>query len=625
MLSSTRLICGEVVYRLPENFARGYEAKMMGRRGYMRSRLPEPDKNNPVPLSHLRFFWPFLRPYRRQIALAGLALLMVSGAMLSMGRGLAYLVDEGLASQNGDLLAEAVLITLGIALILAFGSYLRTSLVNYVGEAVMADIRRQLYRHVLSLSPSWFETARTGDILARLSSDTTVVQTVLASSFSMSVRNIILLCGGLILVVLSSTKMSLVVAVVVPLVVFPLLFMARRLRRAARLAQDRLADLNVQAEESLSGMRTIHAFGREADMVSRFNAVQDEALKAALSRVRLRGLLSAFVIFMVIGGIAVLIWIGGQDLAAGRISAGDLTSFIFYAFLVATSTGALSELGGDLQRAAGAAERIGQLFDAQSEIIQPSEPCSLPQDKQLDIQFDNVRFAYAARAELPALNDISLHIPAGQKIALVGPSGAGKSTLLHLLLRFYQPDAGQISIGGVDISQLGNSELKSIMALVPQEPALFSQSIGQNIRFGRPEADDDAVKAAAQQAAAHDFISSLPDGYDTMIGEKGVRLSGGQRQRLAIARAVLCDPQILLLDEATSALDSVSEADVQTALKELMKGRTSLVIAHRLSTVLDADHILVMDGGQIVATGTHESLLVSSPLYQELAQHQFQH
>ena len=598
---------------------------MMGRGGYMRSRLPEPDKDNPVPLSHLRFFWPFLRPYRRQIALAGFSLLMVSGAMLSMGRGLAYLVDQGLASQNGDLLAEAVLITLGIALILAFGSYLRTSLVNYVGEAVMADIRRHLYRHVLSLSPGWFETARTGDILARLSTDTRVVQTVLASSFSMSVRNIILLIGGLILVVLSSTKMSLVVAVVVPLVVFPLLVMARRLRRAARVAQDRLADLNVQAEESLSGMRTIHAFGREDDMVNRFNAVQDEALKAALSRVRLRGLLSAFVIFMVIGGIAVLIWIGGQDLAAGRISAGDLTSFIFYAFLVATSTGALSELGGDLQRAAGAADRIGQLFAAQSELSYPADPQSLRADKQLDISFKNISFAYAARPELPAIRDFSLHIRAGQKIALVGPSGAGKSTLLHLLLRFYQPDAGQIFIGGVDISQLENSALKSIMALVPQEPALFSQSIGQNIRFGRPDADDKAVEAAAQQAAAHDFISALPDGYETLIGEKGVRLSGGQRQRLAIARAVLCDPQILLLDEATSALDSVSEADVQTALKHLMKGRTSLVIAHRLSTVLDADHIIVMDAGQIVATGTHESLLVSSPLYQELAQHQFQH
>ena len=584
-----------------------------------------PETSQKVPLASLRAFLPFARPYRMQILAAIGALLMVSGAMLSMGRGLAYLVDEGLGGDDPLLLAKAVMIALALAAVLATGSYFRASLINRVGEQMMADIRRTLFAQVMGLSASWFEAARTGDVLARLSTDTAVVQAVLASALSMAVRNVILLTGGLVLVVLSSPKMSLVVAVIVPLVVVPLIVMGRRLRRASRLAQDRLADVSVQAEEALSGIRTVHAFGQNEQVIGRYNQALGAALEAALARVRLRGILAAIVIFLVVSGVAAILWIGGRDLQQGLISPGDLSAFVFYAFLVASATGALSELGGDLQRAAGAADRIAQLLAVTDRVEEPplADQQTLPTGAALDIDFAGLSFTYPARPDQPAVSAIEFQIAAGERVALVGPSGAGKSTLFHLLLRFYEPQSGRIRLGGLDIRQLGLDHLRSHIAIVPQDPALFSASVRENIAFGVPEAGEAAITEAARLAEALDFIQALPDQFDTPVGEKGVRLSGGQRQRLAIARAILRNPSVLLLDEATSALDSVSEAAVQSALASLMQGRTSLVIAHRLATVLDADRIILLDQGRIIASGTHEELLADEPLYRDLALRQF--
>lgn len=570
-----------------------------------------------------RVFWPYLRPHRRRIIGAVISLLMVAGALLTMGRGIAYLVDEGLGRQDPALLDRAVIGTAVIALFLAAGSYLRTTLVNQIGESVLADIRQALFGHLLTLSPAWYETARTGDVLARLTTDTAIVQTVMTSTISMAARNVILLFGGLVMVVLSSPKMSLVVLVVVPMVVVPLIFLGRRLRRASRLSQDRLADVAVQAEETVTAIRTVQAFSRQDLMRERFDAAVASSLDAALARVRLRGWMSGIIIFLVFSGISAILWIGGQDLLAGRISAGDLSSFVFYAFLVAASTGFLSELAGELQRAAGAAERIAQALQASACLPLPAQPVPLSRDHEIACEFTEVDFAYPAGTSRPAVSAVDLTVRRGERVALVGPSGAGKSTLFHLLLRFYDPGAGQVRLCGQDLRTLDLADIRNFIGLVPQDPALFSTSIRDNIAFGRPDAGDDEIVAAARQAEAHDFIMELDNGYDTPVGEKGVRLSGGQRQRIAIARAILRDPGLLLLDEATSALDARSEAAVQAALEALMKDRTSVVIAHRLATVIRADRIFLLDGGKIVATGTHEQLITESPLYRHLADLQF--
>jgi len=568
-------------------------------------------------------FWPYLRPHRNRIIVAILSLFMVAGALLAMGRGLAYLVDEGLGKQDPALLDRAVFATVLIAFVLALGSYLRTTLVNQIGEMVLADIRRAIFGHVIHLSAGWFEMARTGDVLARITTDTTIVQTVMTSTISMAARNVILLIGGLVMVVLSSANMSLVVLIVVPLVVLPLVIMGRRLRRASRLAQDRLADVAVQAEENISAIRTVQSFGRQDYVQGHFDAAVAGSLEASLSRVRLRGWLSGILIFLVFAGISAILWIGGQDLIAGRISAGDLSSFIFYAFLVASSTGFLSELAGDLQRAAGAAERIAALLHTDAALPEPAEPNKLGVTHGTACEFENVDFAYPAYADRPAVSGISFSVQAGERVALVGPSGAGKSTLFHLLLRFYDPSAGVVRIGGEDVRGLALDDLRNHIGLVPQDPVVFSSTIRENIAFGRPDASEDEIIDAARRAEAHDFIAALPDGYASLVGEKGVRLSGGQRQRIAIARAMLRNPLLLLLDEATSALDAQSEAAVQGALENLMQDRTTLVIAHRLATVVRADRILLIENGAISAVGTHEELMVESALYRHLADLQF--
>ena len=571
----------------------------------------------------LAVFWPYLQPHRLRIALAILALVLVAGALLGMGRGLAYLVDEGLGKRDPALLDRAVMATAMIAVVLAFGSYLRTSMVNKVGEMVLADIRRAIFGHAITLSAGWFENARTGDVLSRITTDTSIVQTVMTSTLSMAARNFLLLIGGLVMVVLSSPKMSLVMLIVVPLVVLPLIFMGRRLRAASRLAQDRLADVGVEAEETVSAIRTVQAFGREDYVKGHFERAVDLSLDAGLARVRLRGLLSGIVIFLVFSGIGVILWIGGQDLMTGRISAGDLSSFIFYAFLVASSTGFLSELAGDLQRAAGAAERIAQLLDTKASLPAATSPQPINMAAVTACEFAAVQFAYPAAVNRPAISDVSFAIKAGERVAIVGPSGAGKSTIFHLLLRFYDPVNGAVRVGGIDLRDLSLADLRGHIGLVPQDSALFSAKLRENIAFGQPDADDAAIIAAAKQAQAHDFIMAIDGGYEAFVGEKGVRLSGGQRQRIAIARAILRNPRLLLLDEATSALDAQSEAAVQHALENLMADRTSLVIAHRLATVVRANRILLMDRGRLLAVGTHESLMVESALYRTLAELQF--
>jgi ATP-binding cassette subfamily B protein len=588
----------------------------------METASPLPKKHLLSRLRPLRSLWPWIKPHRAQLMQALLAIVLVAASLLSLGRGIGYLVDSGLSQGDGQLLDQAVLICLGLTVMLAIGSYLRAVLINKVAERVIADIRKSLFRHVLGLSTSWFEQTRTGDVLSTISVDTTLIQTVVASTLSMAMRNVLVLIGGVTMVVLTSPKLTMIILGVIPLVVVPVIILGRRLRAQSKRAQDRLADVSVEAEEAIAAIRTIHAFARQEVISKGFNRAAEASHDASIKRLVLRGTMSGIVILLVFSAITFILWVGGKDLLSGEMSAGDLSSFVFYSALVASSVGALSDMTGELQRAAGAAERITDLLSQEQTIVDPPEPKPLPQ-RALGIAFRDVSFSYASRCDHPVLNNINLEIKPSERIALVGPSGAGKSTLMNLILRLNDPTHGAVMIGGVDARHALIDDLRGVMGLVPQETALFSGSIASNIGFGRPEADLEMIRTAAMKANAHDFIMALPQGYDTPVGEKGVRLSGGQRQRIAIARAVLKDPQILLLDEATSSLDAQSEEAVQSALEQLMRDRTTVVIAHRLSTVIKADRIIVMDDGQIVAMGSHEDLLATSPLYHELASLQF--
>ena len=569
----------------------------------------------------LRLLWPYLRRYAWHGAGASAALFASAALVLVLGQGVKHLIDGGFASGSQGQLNATALVMAGVIAALGVATACRFALVTWLGERVGADIRRAVFDHVITLSPAWFETARTGDVLSRLSADTAVLQALTGSALSQWLRSAVLLIGAFAMLVATSPKLSLVVLAVVPFVVVPLVLFSRRERGLSRVAQERVADLGALAEEMVSALRTVQAFTHEAVARTQFATATERAVAAAQARIRSRALVILGVILLGFGAITLSLWVGGREVLEGRMSGGALSAFVFYAIIVATSGAGLSELWGELQRAAGAADRIAELLAERPTITAPPVPRTLPAP-QGRVSFEAVSFSYPARPGTLALDGFTLDVAPGETVALVGPSGAGKTTVFQLLLRFYDPLSGQVRLDGVDLRDAEPGAIRSRLGLVPQDPVIFGADAWTNIRFGRPDATEAQVRAAAA-AASCDFLDALPRGFDTFLGEKGVRLSGGQRQRLAIARAILRDAPVLLLDEATSALDAESEAAVQQALARLSSGRTTLVIAHRLATVRRADRIVVMEAGRIVASGTHDGLVRQGGLYARLAALQF--
>jgi ATP-binding cassette subfamily B protein len=565
----------------------------------------------------------FLRPYRREVIFAAIGLVVAAGAVLAVGQGLKFVVDRGFAASNAAELDRMLALMLGVIVVMAGATYMRFYHVSWLGERVTADLRREVFDHLLDLPPTFFEATRTGEVISRLINDTTMLETVIGSSASMAIRNFLLMIGGLVMLTLTSAKLTLLVLAGVPVVVVPIILFGRRVRKLSRATQDRVGDVGAFLDESLHEIRTMQGYGHEARDRSDFSARVEAAFATAVRRVRQRALLVAAVIVLVFGAVGVILWIGGHDVVAGRLSAGQLSAFVFYAVLVAGAVGSISEVVGDLQRAAGATERLFELLAVEPEIRAPAQPVPMPSPGRGTVAFDDVTFHYPSRPDTPALDRFSLDVRASEKVALVGPSGAGKTTVFQLLLRFYDPQAGDVRIDGVELRTADPRDVRRQLALVPQEPVIFATTVLENVRYGRPDATDADVKAACDAAYATEFIERLPDRFNGLLGERGVRLSGGQRQRLAIARAILADRPILLLDEATSALDAESERIVQRALERLMAGRTVLMIAHRLATVRHADRIAVMERGRIVAMGTHDALVRDNPLYARLAALQF--
>jgi ATP-binding cassette subfamily B protein len=555
----------------------------------------------------LRLLIPYLRPYKLRVAGAWIAMAVAAALLLGLGQGLRQLIDRGFSAGNAGQLNVAAAVMFVVVALLGLSTAVRFFLVSWLGERTAADIRRDLFNHVISLSPAFFETARTGDILARMNGDIAVLQSLVGSAVSQYLRSAVLMAGAMIMLLITSAKLAGIVLLVVPVVVAPLILFGRRERKQSRAAQERVADLGAAAEEALSGLRTLQGVEASVNM--------------ALARVRTRAIQILMVIILGFGAITFSLWVGGRDVIAGRITGGDLSAFVFYAILLATSGAAMSELWGEVQRAAGAAQRVAELLAEIPLIRAPAHPLALPPARGA-VAFEAVTFSYPARPDTPSLIDFSLSVQPGETVAIVGPSGAGKTSLFQLLLRFYDPQRGVVRMDGVDVSQLDPQDLRARIGLVPQDPVIFSVSALENIRYGRPDATDAEVLAAVVAANAT-FLHDLPQGLGTYLGEKGVRLSGGQRQRIAIARAVLRDPPVLLLDEATSALDAEAERAVQDALATLAVGRTTLVVAHRLATIRNADRIVVMEAGRIVETGRHGELVERGGLYARLAALQF--
>ncbi|CEP34214.1 MULTISPECIES: ABC transporter transmembrane domain-containing protein [unclassified Halomonas] len=567
-----------------------------------------------------------LRPYRTRLALAGLALLMASGSVLLLGNGLRLVIDRGFLAADQQALAQTLGLMLAVVTVLAFASALRYYQVTWIGERLAADLRQRVFDHLLTLEPSFFESASdgraAGEIASRLTADTSVLQSLFGSSVSLALRNLFMLVGAVVLMLVTQPWLSAMVLIGIPATLLPIVWYGRRVRRLSRTSQDRVAELGRYAEEALSGIKTLQAFTHEAVDKSHYGQRVEQAFGSAVERTQQRAWLTGVAMLVVFTAVGLMLWQGGQAVLDGTMSAGELSAFIFYAVLAAGAIATLAEVAGDVQRAAGAAERLLELLDTQPAIQSPVNPQSLLSPSRGEITLENVTFTYPGR-ETPALEGFDLHIKPGERVAVVGPSGAGKSTLLALLLRFYDPSQGRITLDDRDVRALDLAALRRAMGLVSQEPVLFSGSVAENLRYGDPEADIDRLRIAAQDASALDFIDALPQGFDTPLGPGGVQLSGGQRQRLAIARALLKNPAVLLLDEATSALDAESERLVQQALDRLMVGRTSIVIAHRLATVIAADRLLVLEGGKLVAAGTHAELLTTSALYRHLAALQF--
>ena len=564
---------------------------------------------------------PFLRPYLGLGGAALLALIVTASISLILPIAVRRVVDGFQA--GAELLDQYFFAALSIVALLALGTGLRYALVTRLGERVVADIRRAVFDRVVGLSPAFYERILTGEIISRITTDTTLILSVIGSSVSVALRNMMIFAGGLVMLLITSAKLTGMVLLIVPAVVVPIIVLGRRLRVLSRENQDWIAQSSGSASEQLLSVQTIQAFTHEALTRASFAEVTEKSFKSAQSRIVTRAVMTVIVIFLIFAGVVGVLWIGARDVREGAMSVGALVQFVIYAIMVAGAVGALSEIWSELQRAAGATERLVELLSAEDSVLDPAQPGALARPVRGEIGFENVTFHYPSRPDASALTGFDLRIKAGETVALVGPSGAGKTTVIQLIQRFYDPEAGRVTLDGLDLKTLARHDFRQAIALVPQDPVIFATSARENIRFGRPEATDAEVEAAATAAYAHEFLSALPQGYDTYVGERGVMLSGGQKQRIAIARAILRDAPVLLLDEATSALDAQSERAVQMAVDELARSRTTIIVAHRLATVKKADRIIVLEGGQIVAQGTHDALVAEGGLYARLAKLQF--
>lgn len=562
-----------------------------------------------------------LAPYRWRLVAAAAALIFTAGATLTLGKGLEVLIDRGFGGDDPGALGDAVKVVMLITTAIAIGTFFRFYLVSWLGERISADLRSAVFRNIVRLHPGFFEENRSGEIMSRLTADTTVLQTIIGSSMSMALRSSLTLTGAVIMMLITNFKLTLFIVATVPMVLLPVMIFGRRVRKLSSSSQDSVANVGSYAGEIIQNIRTVQGFNREGAESQAFDAEVEKAFIIARSRVRQRAMLIAFAIIILSGGMIAMMYSGGRDVISGAMTGGELAAFMFYAVMVGSGFATLSEVWGDVQRAAGATERLLELVETDSALTDTGNQESVSSNPAMVLQ--EVSFSYPSRPDTLALDHISLDIEAGKSLALVGPSGAGKTTLFELLQRFYDPQSGVLLLDGIDLREMSLAQLRSHLAIVPQQPTLFSADVRYNIAYGKPDASDEEIHAAARRAHAHEFIEALPEGYASYLGEQGVRLSGGQRQRIALARAMLTDPKVLLLDEATSALDAESEYQVQQAISELMHERTTVIIAHRLATIRDADCIAVLDGGKVVATGTHDELLKTSELYARLAKLQF--